>query len=219
MSPVVKPESNPLKGAIVSIGSGEPAVIRFQYNPTELSRSIAPAFYSGGSSRVEPARFAGAAVETIDLEAKFEATDGLAAGDPNTLKDGVRPRLAILELLAYPSLEQVDKEAKLLEAGTVGSVAWPATTTLLMFGMNRIVPVRIKSLSITEEAFDSSLTPIQATAKLSFEVVSYSQATAGSELYSAHKAYQKVLERAAKRFLAQAADGSKYASAAQFRLR
>ena len=124
-----------MKGALVSVSSviPIPSLIRFQYNPEKLTRTVTPAFYTGnGNKRQEPARFVGAPAETIDLEAKFDATDGMAAGSVMTRTMGIRPQLAALELFAYPSLVAVANDAALLEDGTVGAVPTPAATTLLI---------------------------------------------------------------------------------------
>lgn len=197
-----------LKGALVSVSSPVPlpSMIRFQYNPEKLTRKVTPAFYSGGNSRAEPARFGGAPAETIDLEAKFDATDGLESGGISTKMFGIRPRLSALELYAYPSLVAVGKDLLLYKAGKVGAVPVPAARTLLIFGMSRIVPVRITSVSITEELFDSNLNPIRATANLSMEVISYSQVTNPKEPLSvAFLAYQGVMETQALALKAQEA--------------
>lgn len=197
-----------LKGALVSVSSPIPlpSLIRFQYNPEKLTRKVSPAFYSGGSSRPEPARFGGAPSETIDLEAKFDATDGMESGSLLTKASGIKPQLSALELYAYPSLIAVGKDLKLYKDGKVGAVPVPASRTLLIFGMTRIVPIRITSVSITEELFDSNLNPIRATANLSMEVISYSQSTNPKEPLSvAFLAYQAVMEAQALALKAQEA--------------
>ena len=216
-----------LKGALVSLSSVVPipSLIRFQYNPEKLTRKVTPAFYSGttdgkSGSRVEPARFSGAPAETIDLEARFDATDGMESGSTMTGAMGIRPQLAALELFAYPSLVSVAKDTMLRSMGTVGAVAVPAARTLLIFGMTRIVPIRITSISVTEELFDSNLNPIRATASLSMEVVSYSSVSDPKEPLSvAFLAYQGVLEAQALALKAQEAvwmgkQGAKLAAAA-----
>jgi len=213
-----------LKGALVSLSSVVPipSLIRFQYNPEKLTRKVTPAFYASGSDkkRVEPARFTGAPSETIDLEARFDATDGLESGSVMTGTMGIRPQLSALELFAYPSLISVAKDTLLRSMGTVGAVAVPAARTLLIFGMTRIVPVRITSISITEELFDSNLNPIRASASLSMEVVSYSSVSDPKEPLSvAFLAYQAVLEAQGVALKAQEAawmakQGAKLASAA-----
>lgn len=211
-----------LKGALVSVSSVVPipSLIRFQYNPQELSREVKPALYSGSGGRSEPARFSGAPTETISLKARVDATDGLASGSTITKTMGIRPQLAALELFAYPSLAAVAKDTLLYSEGTVGAVPVPAARTLLIFGMTRIVPIRITSISITEQLFDSNLNPVRAEVTLSTEVVSYSHVTDPKEpLNLAFLAYQGVLEAQALELKTQeavwlATKGAKLASAA-----
>ena len=200
-----------LKGALVSLSSVVPlpSLIRFQYNPAELTREVTPAFLSGegaSKNRVEPARFVGAPKETISLKAMVDASDSMAAGSTFTKINGIRPQLAALELFAYPSLIGVAKDIKLLDDGTVGAVSVPAARTLLIFGMTRIVPIRITSISVTEQLFDSNLNPIRAEVTLKMDVVSYSQSSDPKEPLSlAFVAYQGVLEAQALALKAQEA--------------
>lgn len=214
-----------LKGALVSLSSVVPipSLIRFQYNPSELTRKVTPSFYptgAKGATRVEPARFGGAPTETIDLKARLDATDGMESGSVISTTMGIRPQLAALELFAYPSLVAVAKDIKLYSEGTVGAVPTPAARTLLIFGMTRIVPIRITGISVTEQMFDSNLNPIRAEVSLSMEVISYSQVTDPKEPLSvAFLAYQGVLEAQALALKAQEAlwlakQGAKLAGAA-----
>ena len=49
----------------------------------------------------------------------------------------------------------------------------PAPLALLIWGPKRVLPVRVSSLSITEQAFDANLNPILAKADLSLKVMTY----------------------------------------------
>jgi len=44
--------------------------------------------------------------------------------------------------------------------------------TLFVWGRNRVVPVRITDLTVTEEAFDAHLNPIRARVSLGMRVLS-----------------------------------------------
>jgi len=118
---------------------------------------------------------------------------------------GIRPQLAALELFAYPSLVAVAKDAVLRKSGTIGMQPVPAARTLLIFGLTRIVPVRITSIGVTEELFDSNLHPIRAKVSLSMEVIRYSEVPTSDPLYAAGIAYQAVMEAQALAFKAQEA--------------
>ena len=47
-----------------------------------------------------------------------------------------------------------------------------APLTLFVWGAQRVVPVRVTDLSITEEAFDAALNPIRAKVSLGLRVLS-----------------------------------------------
>jgi hypothetical protein len=61
----------------------------------------------------------------------------------------------------------------------------------------RAVPVRLTQMAIVEEQFDTSLNPIQATATLTFDVVTYSGAADQSDNAKKFIAYQQKLEQLA----------------------
>jgi hypothetical protein len=46
-----------------------------------------------------------------------------------------------------------------------------APLTVLVLGVRRVLPVRVTELSVTEEAFDTSLNPIRAKVNLSVRVL------------------------------------------------
>ena len=62
----------------------------------------------------------------------------------------------------------------LAAVGTIELVAPEAPLTLFIWGIKRIVPVRLSSFSIAEEAYDVNLNPIRAKVTLGMQVLSYS---------------------------------------------
>ncbi len=58
-------------------------------------------------------------------------------------------------------------------AGSAFILNETAPLTLLVWGPRRVLPVRMQSLSIKEEAFDQKLNPIRAKADLSLEALTY----------------------------------------------
>jgi hypothetical protein len=160
-----------VKGALVSGTSAIP----FQYNPETLSRTVAPTAPAGGGmgSATEALRLSGPPKETIQVEIQLDATDALAASDPTATAMGVGPQLAALELLLYPSSAIAIADEALALAGIIEVVAPVAPLCLFVWGAQRVVPVRINQISITEEAFDANLNPIQAKVSLSLQVLTY----------------------------------------------
>jgi hypothetical protein len=57
--------------------------------------------------------------------------------------------------------------------GSAAILAEPAPLALFIWGPSRVLPVRVSSVSITEQAFDLNLNPILAKADLSLKVLTY----------------------------------------------
>jgi len=157
-----------------------PTVVPFQYNPVEITR-VFQVQGPAGATDTEPTGAARNAVrpasEDYTVKLEFDATDGLERGGPLTLAFGVAPRLAALEMLVQPvGTSLVSGLAGALTGGLLGGggAAVPAgrlPLTLFVWGPGRITPVRLKTLTIHETAFDEQLNPIQASADLSFTVL------------------------------------------------
>jgi len=184
-----------LKGAIVSIDPLNPiaSVIVFQYNPETLTRTLTPQVEGGEEgNRSESVRYSGAPVEEITLDLEIDATDQLAQGDPTTLMMGIYPQLSALEIIAYPSLTTVAANTVLLAAGTIEIVPSTAPLTLFIWGLKRVLPVRLLRYSIVEEAYDGNLNPIRARVSTSLRVLSYSDLPLTAPGYSLSIANQTV---------------------------
>jgi hypothetical protein len=110
----------------------------------------------------------------------------------------IYPQLAALELLIFPKSANVISNTALLEAGTIEIIPYSAPTTLFVWGPKRVVPVRVNSFAITEQAFDTSLTPIRATVNLNMRVLTYSDLGAGTREFSQYLVYQQTLEAMAR---------------------
>ena len=186
-----------LKGAIVTIRELIPAptLIAFQYNPEAVKRSLQPQMAGGEEGqRSQSVRYTGAPVETIELEVFIEATDQLEAGYPLATNVGIYPQLSLLETLVYPASQDVITNDALLALGTLEVAPLAAPLTLFVWGPNRVLPMRLNSLSISEELFDTNLNPIRATVSLSMRALSYSDLALTSKGYSLFLAYQMAKE-------------------------
>ncbi len=168
-----------IKGGLVVLDPGGAQVLRtiaLQYNPDSLSRSyqVQGAGGDGGAERAQPFRLKGPAVETIKVEAEIDATDQLQFPDQNanTVAHGIAPQLAALEALVNPSSTALLALDALASAGTLEIVAPDAPLVVFVWSKNRIQPVRVTDLSITEEAFDPALNPLRAKVSLGLRVMS-----------------------------------------------
>ncbi len=184
-----------LKGAIVAFRppAPVPTVIPFQFNPESLSRTIEARSAEGGGG-AETFRLAGAPTETIKVEAMFDAADMLEVDDSVTAQNGLHPQLAALETLLYPQSATVIANSILLNIGTIEILPMKSPFTVFIWGRQRILPVKLSSLSITEEAFDPNLNPIRAKVAMDLSVLSYSDLRITHPGYAMFLAHQVVKE-------------------------
>lgn len=172
-----------LKAGLVLMNRETEAIQRsivLQYNPDSLSRSVSARAAGDDSDPLEANRLTGPPVETITLEAVFDATDGLEERDSTAAELGIAADLAALESVLYPSSQQLLDQDALAARGSIEIL--PATTPLVLFvwGRRRILPVRITDLSITEEAFDTQLNPVRARISLGLRVLTVNDLAFGS---------------------------------------
>jgi hypothetical protein len=152
-------------------------IIAFQYNADTVTRTMQVRGVGAESGdRMEALRLKGPPAETIKLEAELDATDQLEFPDLRTndavARSGLHPALAALEMLVYPSSDALQDMDRLAAQGAIEIAPLEAPLTLFIWGRNRIIPVRITELSVTEEAFDSSLNPTRAKVSLGLRVLS-----------------------------------------------
>jgi hypothetical protein len=146
--------------------------IALQYNPDSLTRTLQIQAMPGGQDgvRVDALRLRGPAVETIKLEAELDAVDQLEF--PNkAVQFGLQPQLAQLEMLVNPTVETLEADNNMANAGTLEIIPLEQPLTLFVWSKSRVVPVRLIDFSITEEAFDPNLNPIRAKVSLGLRVL------------------------------------------------
>jgi hypothetical protein len=194
-----------LKGGIVLLDPDTFAVlpggvIVLQYNPDTLSRTLKVKGADEGGERSEALRLTGPPVETIKLDAEIDATDQLEFPDqnPNALAHGVAPQLAALETLVYPKSAALEANFALSQRGVLEVKPVLAPLSLFVWSANRIVPVRLTELSVTEEAFDPALNPLRAKVGLGMRVLSIDDlnfSDKGGSLYMAYHRQKEALAR------------------------
>ena len=170
------PGSPPLlKGALVVFAARVPLptnVIVFQYNPETMSRSFAPQSSDGDEQAAPRPGAAGRTAptyppnETFTVSIDLDAADQLGESDPIALETGLHPTLSALELLLAPSSAALILRRTLAAAGSALLTRAEAPIVLFVWGRARVVPVRITSVGITEQAFDQALNPIVAKVEL-----------------------------------------------------
>ncbi|HWV58908.1 MAG TPA: hypothetical protein VNZ57_15750 [Longimicrobiales bacterium] len=187
-----------LKGALVEFSERFlgpiPNVIVFQYNPESLTRSLtvwqppeesAEGAGAGGATE-RPTAQPSDPPETFTLELILDATDDLERGDFEAVATGVADRIAALELLLYPTEQSLAGQllgsisASLGGGGISASLGGGADATagrgtvpivLFIWGPGRIVPVRLTTFSVEEQAFSPILYPIRAKVSVGLKVM------------------------------------------------
>jgi len=148
-------------------------VIPLQYNPESLTRSFQVQGADGSDgARSSALRLKGPAIETLKLDAEIDATDLLETADQEAVELGIHRELATLEALLYPSTRSLNANNEQARFGTLEIVPMESVLTLFVWSQERILPVRITELSITEEAFSPKLNPLRAKVSLGMRVLS-----------------------------------------------
>jgi hypothetical protein len=173
------------KGALIRLSEGIagplPQAIVFQYNPATLSRKLTPwqppaedaAAQQGGQT--DPQAQPYNPEEVIDVAIEFDATDQLETADPRAVAVGVADRLAALEILLYPDTDSGGLMTDLVASlGGAASGAVPRSTVpvvLFAWGTGLVVPVRLTSYAVEEQAFSNRLYPVRAKVTVSMQVL------------------------------------------------
>jgi hypothetical protein len=138
-------------------------------------------------------------VETIKLEAEIDAADQLAQPDafPKAAQYGIGPLLAAIEDCVYPDSTTVQANIDRAAAGTLEIIPAESPLALFIWGAQRVLPVRITELSVTEEAFTPELNPLRARVSLALRVLTVNDVPRGHRAASLFMAYHQAKERLA----------------------
>jgi hypothetical protein len=118
--------------------------------------------------------------ESFKLKLEFDAADSrqYSAINIDKMITGVADRIAALEMLLYPLGEDGVSNKILGLLGKKSEVPkGRVPMVLFVWGPGRIVPVRLTSFSVTEQAFSPELYPIRATVDVGLTVLSDSAIT------------------------------------------
>ena len=135
-------------------------------------------------------------VETFKLDAEIDATDRqLEGGSPdlNRLRSamGSRPISPRSETLTGSDQRMLQANFNLSQQGVLEIMPMLSPFVLFVWSANRIAPVRITELSITEDAFDPTLNPIRAKVSLGLRVLTIDDLTFSDKGGSLYMAYQR----------------------------
>lgn len=190
-----------MKGAIIELKEGgllpvTPSLSIFQYNPESLNISVNIAA-AGGDTDIEgdgtvsvpeaPSAATNPAIASqpydprldFSLSIVIDAIDDLDEGNKLGTATGIADRLASLELLTYANPTLIEQALDAVGDAISGALGFRSaedkpqvSVQLFWFGPGKLVPVRITSMTIEEQAFHSiSLYPIRANVSLGLRVL------------------------------------------------
>lgn len=156
-------DSNALGSTTVEANSANP-------RPTTASRSLLDFHRQQELTDIQAGQQVDIQEETINFELRLDATDQLNLGDKNAGQWGIAPQLATLELMLRPVGEVLAQQ--LTDQGRYSSNR-DNNPPLLVFvwGRQRVLPVNINSINITETEFNTQLEPIRATVAVNLTVI------------------------------------------------
>lgn len=190
-----------LKGAFIAFYPNEPQprTIVFQLNPEPLKRSIIPPQSKRKSSGFQDVRERISFVLSVDKH----MGDDFFVQNTEGISHGVLPFLSAIELLAYPTHAINEESTSSRNRGLFGKVNYVAkffrrdrSNTLpfvsLVFGEQRIIPIKILSIQIVEQAFDSRLHPIRASVEIVMETLTERESKHHPTIKEMYKNYQRL---------------------------
>lgn len=188
-----------LKGALIEFSERFigpiPNVIVFQYNPEMMTRALEVWSQNGGGESSASNDTSHTAQpfdppETFTLALELDAADALEKPEshPVAFISGVADRIAAMEMLLYPQGDSLlgglmgSISGSLGGASVSGALGGAAggvqpvprgtvPVVLFVWGPGRIVPVRLTSFSVEEQAYSPLLYPIRAKVSIGFKIL------------------------------------------------
>jgi hypothetical protein len=193
-----------LKGALVEfmptfLPIPLPNVTVFQYNPESMVHTWTQPEAAGspGTTASNPLAVKGNPGESFSFTIAMDSNEDIAEGNPVTSGiaevSGIYSRLAALEMLLYPTGSTsgglLGSVSSALSSAFGSESSGPTRTVpestmpvvLFIWGVGRIVPVRLTTLTITEKLYDSALNPIHAEAQLALRVLTPAELVAAQK--------------------------------------
>lgn len=176
-----------LRGALIEYGTSLigpiPNIVIFQFNPESLSRTLQIPTRPTGPAQRETTQAGEKTFEKITFKAHFSAANMLDEGKALAKLFGIGPQLAALEKMVLPSAKiagligaAIDAIGNALGGGGDDAPAQPIPREkypriLFIWGLTRVLPVTIDSMSISELEYDAILNPLRAEVDITLSVI------------------------------------------------
>ena len=176
-----------LRGALIEYGTSLigpiPNVVIFQFNPESLSRTLQIPPRPTGATQRETSQAGEKTFEKITFKAHFSAANMLDEDKVLAKLFGIGPQLAALEKMVLPSSKiagligaAIDAIGDAIGGGGDDAPAQPIPREkypriLFIWGLTRVLPVTIDSMSISELEYDAILNPLRAEVDITLSVI------------------------------------------------
>ncbi len=178
--------STPMSGALIEYGTDFlgpiPNVVIFQFNPEIMTRTLTIPPRAVDATQRETSQGGESAYERFTVNASFSAAQQCNDSNPIGLTVGVGPQLAALEAMVYPVKTPGGLIGAAIDAvGSLLGSSAPSPTQpiprqqtpriLFIWGLTRVVPVIIESMTITEQQYDGLLNPVEALVAIGMAII------------------------------------------------
>jgi hypothetical protein len=176
-----------LRGALIEYGTSLigpiPNIVIFQFNPESLSRTLQIPTRPTGPTQRETTQAGEKTFERITFKAHFSAANLLDEDKELAKLFGIGPQLAALEKMVLPSAKiagligaAIDAVGDAIGGGGDDAPAQPIPREkypriLFIWGLTRVLPVTIDSMSISELEYDAILNPLRAEVDITLSVI------------------------------------------------
>ena len=176
-----------LRGALIEYGTSLigpiPNMVIFQFNPESLSRTLQIPPRPTGPTMRETSQAGEKTFERIVFKAHFSAANMLDEDKVLAKLFGIGPQLAALEKMVLPSSKiagligaTIDAIGDAIGGGGDDAPAQPIPREkypriLFIWGLTRVLPVTIDSMSISELEYDAILNPLRAEVDITLSVI------------------------------------------------
>jgi hypothetical protein len=176
-----------LRGALIEYGTSLigpiPNIVIFQFNPESLSRTLQIPARPTGATQRETTQAGEKTFERITFKAHFSAANMLDEDKALAKLFGIGPQLAALEKMVLPSSKiagligaAIDAIGDALGGDGDDAPAQPIPREkypriLFIWGLTRVLPVTIDSMSISELEYDAILNPLRAEVDITLSVI------------------------------------------------
>jgi hypothetical protein len=176
-----------LRGALIEYGTSLigpiPNIVIFQFNPESLSRTLQIPARPTGATQRETTQAGEKTFEKVTFKAHFSAANMLDEDKALAKLFGIGPQLAALEKMVLPSAKiagligaAIDAIGDALGGGGDDAPAQPIPREkypriLFIWGLTRVLPVTIDSMSISELEYDAILNPLRAEVDITLSVI------------------------------------------------